>query len=78
MAGRSSLAARQEQESELPGYAPKLNSIERSWHDLKRHHMAHHAFKDADDLTSAIHAAVWQLNKERQTPHPCEKLDKAA
>jgi len=30
------------------------------------------------DLTCAIHAAVKQLNKERQTPHPCDKLNKAA
>lgn len=25
----------------LPKYAPELNSIERSWRDLKRHFLAH-------------------------------------
>ncbi len=62
----------------LPRYAPELNDIERSWRDLKRHHLAHHTFKDAAHLTCAIHAAVKQLNEERQTPHPCNKLNKAA
>ena len=62
----------------LPRYAPELNDIERSWRDLKRHHLAHHTFKDAADLTCTIHAAVKQLNKERQTPHPCDRLNKAA
>ena len=62
----------------MPRYAPELNGIERTWHDLKRHHLAHHTFKNADYLTFAIHAAVEQLNNERQTPYPCEKLKKAA
>ena len=62
----------------LPRYAPELNDIERRWRDLKRHHLAHHTFKDTDDLTCAIHAAVRQINKERQTPHPCDRLKKAA
>ena len=62
----------------LPRYAPELNAIERSWRDLKRHHLAHCTFKDAADLTCAIHIAVRQLNKERQTPHPCDRLEKAA
>ncbi len=56
----------------LPRYAPELNDIERSWRDLKRHHLAHHTFQDAAHLTCAIHAAVKQLNEERQTPHPCD------
>jgi len=62
----------------LPRYAPELNAIERTWRDLKRHHLAHRTFKDAADLGRAIHAAVKQLNEERQTPHPCDKLNKAA
>ena len=62
----------------LPRYAPELNAIERSWRDLKRHHLAHRTFKDAADLTKATHAAVKQLNRERQTPHPCDRLNKAA
>ncbi len=62
----------------LPRYAPELNDIERAWRDLKRHHLAHHTFKDAAHLTCAIHAAVKQLNEERQRPHPCGKLNKAA
>ena len=62
----------------LPRYAPELNAIERSWRDLKRHHLAHHTFKDTDDLTGAIHAAVKRLNTERMRVHPCDKLEKAA
>ena len=62
----------------LPRYAPELNDIERTWRDLKRHHLAHHTFEDAADLTTAIHAAVRRLNKERQITHPCDKLEKAA
>ena len=62
----------------LPRYAPELNDIERTWRDLKRHHLAHHTFKDAGDLTAAIHAAVRRLNKERRTMHPCDNLNKAA
>jgi len=62
----------------LPRYAPELNDIERSWRDLKRHHLAHHTFKDTTDLNSAIHAAVKKLNKERMVPHTCDNLKKAA
>ena len=62
----------------LPRYAPELNDIERSWRNLKRYHLAHHTFKDAAHLTCAIHAAVKQLKTECQTPHPCDKLNKAA
>ncbi len=62
----------------LPRYAPELNAIERSWRDLKRHHLAHRTFRDTAGLTATIHAAVKQLNTERMTPHPCDKLEKAA
>ena len=62
----------------LPRYAPELNRIERSWRDLKRHHLAHRTFKTASDLGTGIWDAVKQLNTERQTPHPCDKLNKAA
>ncbi len=62
----------------LPRHAPELNRIERSWCDLKRHHLAHHPFRDAAYLTCAIHAAVKQLNTERMNPHPCDNLKKAA
>ena len=62
----------------LPRYAPELNDIERSWRDLKRHHLAHQTFGDATDLNSAIHAAVKKLNKERMVPHPRDNLEKAA
>jgi transposase len=62
----------------LPRYAPELNDIERTWRDLKRHHLAHSTFKNAADLTCAIHAAVKQLNEERMNPHPCGKPNKAA
>ena len=33
----------------LPKYAPELNDIESSWHDLKAHHPAHQTFVDTDD-----------------------------
>ncbi len=62
----------------LPRYAPELNDIERSWRDLKRHHLAHRTFEDTSDLDTRIRDAVKQLNIERQTPHPCDKLNKAA
>jgi transposase len=53
----------------LPKYAPELNNIERVWHDLKAHHLAHQTFVDAQALESTIHQAVRALNQER-TPHP--------
>ena len=62
----------------LPRYAPELNDIERIWRDLKRHHLTHRTFKAATDLDTGIRDAVKQLNTERQTPHPCDKLNKAA
>ena len=49
----------------LPKYAPELNDIERIWHDLKAHHLAHQTFDDIDDLDRAIHQAVGELNTER-------------
>ena len=62
----------------LPRYAPELSDIERTWRDLKRHHLAHRTFKDATDLDTGIRDAVKRFNKERQTSHPCDKLNKAA
>jgi transposase len=53
----------------LPKYAPELNDIERVWHDLKAHHLAHQTFVDAQALDSSIHQAVQALNQER-TRHP--------
>lgn len=53
----------------LPKYAPELNDIELTWRDLKAHHLAHQTFADPDALDRAIHAAVADLNRERQT-HP--------
>lgn len=49
----------------LPKYAPELNAIERSWRDLKRHHLAHRTFTGPNDLDAAIHEAVGKLNTER-------------
>ena len=49
----------------LPKYALELNDIEPVWRDLKAHHLAHQIFTDADDLDRAIHAAVTNLNTER-------------
>ena len=62
----------------LPRYAPELNPIEGTRRDLKRHHLAHRTFRDADDLDRAIHQAVAALNQERAVTHPCHDLPKAA
>lgn len=53
----------------LPKYAPELNDIERTWRDLKAHHLAHQTFVDAEALDSTIHDAVKALNAERNR-HP--------
>lgn len=50
----------------LPKYAPELNDIEGVWPDLKRHHLAHQTFQNADHLDRAIHDAVLSLNQERR------------
>jgi transposase len=52
----------------LPRHSPDLNAIERSWRDLKRHHLAHRTFKGMTDLASAIHDAAKRLKKERMKP----------
>jgi hypothetical protein len=57
----------------LPKYAPELNEIERSWRDLKAHHLAHQTFADEADLEKAIHNAVAKLNFER-ADSPLAKL----
>ncbi len=62
----------------LPRYAPELNDIELAWRDLKRHHLAHRIFADADQLDHAIQAAVATLNHERANPHACDNLRIAA
>lgn len=49
----------------LPKYAPELNDIEVVWHDLKAHHLAHHTFRDPQDLDRTIHQSVANLNRER-------------
>jgi transposase len=57
----------------LPKYAPELNAIKHAWRDLKRHFLAHQTFRDLDHLDRATHAAVDDLNKERQFK-TCAKL----
>ena len=57
----------------LPKYAPELNDIERVWRDLKAHYLAHQTFADLAVLDHAIHAAVNNLNRERQAV-PLAKL----
>ena len=49
----------------LPKYAPELNDIERSWRDLKRHHLANRTFRSLDELDAQIHHAVRDMNRER-------------
>lgn len=70
-ASRAALEARPWPSVEwLPKYAPELNDIEHVWRDLKRHFLAHQTFRDPDHLDhldQAIHTAVKNLNKERQT-----------
>ncbi len=51
----------------LPKYTPELNDIEAVWRDLKRHHLAHQTFTDADHLDQAIHKAVIKRNQERSS-----------
>ena len=60
----------------LPRYAPELNAIEGTWRDLKRHHLAHRTFRDADELNQAIHQAVTSMNAERTVMHPCRNHQK--
>jgi DDE superfamily endonuclease len=62
----------------LPRYAPELNDIERSWRDLKRHHLAHSTFLDADHLDATIRQKVADMNRERATNHSCDNLRIAA
>ena len=67
-ASRAALEARPWRSVEwLPKYAPELNDIEHVWRDLKRHFLAHQTFRDLDHLDDAIHAAVTNLNTERQS-----------
>ena len=61
----------------LPKYAPELNDIERSWRDLKRHHLANRTFRDADHLDQAIHGAVAAMNQTR-ADHPWANIQQAA
>ena len=49
----------------LPKYAPELNDIERSWRDLKRHHLAHMTFRSIQQLDDAVATSVERLNRER-------------
>lgn len=61
----------------LPKYAPELNDIEHAWRDLKQHFLAHQTFHDIDALDQVIHAAVINLNTERQSKM-CANLPIAA
>ena len=61
----------------LPKYASELNDIERRWHDLKSHFLAHQTFASGDDLEDAIHRAVYDLNRERAV-QTCSDYRKAA
>ena len=68
-ASRAALAAREHWLTIewLPKYTPELNDIEAVWRDLKRHHLAHQTFTDADYLDRAIHKAVIKRNQERSS-----------
>lgn len=56
----------------LPKYAPELNDIELAWRDLKRHHLAHRTFVDAEHLEATIHRSVTDLNRERMKARSCD------
>lgn len=78
-ASRAALAARDWITVEwLPLYAPELNDIERDWLDLKRHHLAHRTFTHADQLDTTIHAAITNINREREQRYSCLNLKIAA
>jgi transposase len=62
----------------LPKYAPELNQIELAWRDLKRHHLAHRTFADAQKLEATIHRSVANMNRERMKSHTCDNLRIAA
>jgi hypothetical protein len=49
----------------LPRYAPELNDIELAWRDLKRHHLAHRTFSDAQQLEATIRSSIAVINRER-------------
>jgi transposase len=49
----------------LPKYAPELNDIERDWRHLKRHYLANHVWRDAQDLDRCIHNSVAQITRSR-------------
>jgi len=60
----------------LPKYAPELNDLEPAWRDLKRHHLAHRTFPDADDLEATIHRSVCDRNRERARTLSCDNPTK--
>lgn len=62
----------------LPKYAPELNEIELAWRDLKRNHLAHRTFVDAEHLEATVHGSVADLNRERMKAHSCDNLRIAA
>jgi transposase len=62
----------------LPKYAPELNDIELAWRDLKRHHLAHRTFVDAEHLETSIHRSVIDMNRERMKTPSCDSLRIAA
>ncbi len=62
----------------LPRYAPELNDIELAWRDLKRHHLAHRTFADAEQLQQTIHQSVTAMNRERVRPYSCDSQRIAA
>ena len=66
-AGRAALAARRRRLTVewLPRYAPELNDIEVVWGQLKNRHLAHQTFAEPDAPEQSIHAAVRQLNAQR-------------
>ena len=76
--GTKALAARPRLTVEwLPRHAPELSDIERSRRDPKRHCLARQTFRDVAHLDTAIHAAVRDLDHERNPPM-CAVIAEAA
>lgn len=61
----------------LAKYAPELNDMEHGWRDLKRHYLAHQTVTSVEQLETAIHQAVSEMNSERSA-QLCDNLRIAA
>lgn len=61
----------------LPAYAPELNDIERDWHHLSHHYLAHQTFVNIDTLDRTLQLSINHINAERLNSS-CAKFRRAA